>query len=239
MQYQQGPGFGDLLTPRVLAVVGTLVGLFVLQSAAGGELPMLSLQPVGVGFQPWQPLTYTLSQPDAVSAIVDWVVLIFLLESGWAALGTRTFWLATAATWALSTLAVVGAGAVWPEHGLVPISGTSWWFGAILVFWGVRHRGRVVRLMFAIELRAEVAVLLFGALDLARLLYFRDLASAHLFFAYLAAFSVLLLDEDSWRRWKLRRRRKEIEKQLSRLTVIEGGKSGERPRRSDPSDRVN
>ncbi len=239
MQYQQGPSFADLLTPRVVAVLGTLVALFLIQSVSGDRLPELSLFPLAAGFQPWQPFTYPFSQPSAVSAIVDWVVLIFLLEAGWAALGTRTFWLATASTWALATLGVVGLGYVWPESGRVPVSGTSWWFGAILVFWAMKHRGRSLRLMFAIELRAEVAVLAFGAIDLLRLLYYRDLGSAHLFLAFLASFSVLLFDEDNWRRWRLLRRRREIERQLSRLTVLEGGKSGERPRRNRTDDTVN
>ena len=239
MQVQQGPGFADLLTPRVLAVLGTLVGLFVIPSTLGAQLPPLSLFPIGAGFRPWQPLTYPFSQPDAVSAIVDCALLVFLLESGWKALGTRDFWLATAMTWALSTLTIVGVGALFPEAGGAPVSGTGWWFSAILVFFCLRHRGRSLQLMFAIEVRAEVALIIFGALNLIRLLAYRDLVSAHHLLAFFAAFSVLLLDEDQWRRWKLRRRRKEIEQQLSRLTVIEGGRSGERPRRSRHDDNVN
>ena len=195
--------------------------------------------PLGGGFRPWQPFTYSFAQPSAVSAIVDWAVLVFLLESGWAALGTRHFWLATASTWALATLGSVGLGYLLPERGAVPISGTSWWFGAILVFWAMKHRGRSLRLMFAFELRAEVAVLAFGALDLLRLLYYPDLGSAHLVLAFLASFSVLLFDEENWRRWRLQRRRKQIERQLGRLTVLEGGKSGERPRRNRHDESVN
>jgi membrane associated rhomboid family serine protease len=239
MQYEQGPGFADLLTPRVLTVLGTLVACFVAQSVFADQLPELSLYPIPAGFQPWQPLTYSLSQPTPVTAIVDWIVLTFLLEFGWAALGTRTFWLATASTWAFATLGTVALGAIWPEAGRVPISGTGWWFGAILVFWAMKHRGRSLRLLFAFELRAEVAVVVFGALDVLRLLYYRDLGSAHLVLAFFASFTVLLFDEDNWRRWRLQRRRKEIERQLSRLTVLEGGKGQERPRRRGVDDRVN
>jgi membrane associated rhomboid family serine protease len=216
MQYEQGPGFADLLTPRVLTVLGTLVACFVAQSVFADQLPELSLYPIPAGFQPWQPLTYSLSQPTPVTAIVDWIVLTFLLEFGWAALGTRTFWLATASTWAFATLGTVALGAIWPEAGRVPISGTGWWFGAILVFWAMKHRGRSLRL-----------------------LYYRDLGSAHLVLAFFASFTVLLFDEDNWRRWRLQRRRKEIERQLSRLTVLEGGKGQERPRRRGVDDRVN
>jgi len=160
-----------------------------------------------------------------------------MLELGWAALGTRLFWLATASTWAIATLGAVGLGYIWPSGG--PISGTSWWFGAILVFWGLKNRGRRLRLFFAIELRAETAIAIFGAIDLLLLIVHRNLDTAHALLAFLAAFSVLLFDEDMWRRWRLQRRRKDIERQLSKFTVIEGGKSGERPRRSRPDDTVN
>ena len=119
------------------------------------------------------------------------------------------------------------------------VSGPFWWLDAMLVWFALTNRGAQVRWMMVLPLKAEVVAWLVGLLSLLNLAAYRDVNSAHLVFAWLAAWATTWLDGGSFRRWKLGRRKRAIEKELTKFQVLEGGKDHDRPRRQKPSDYTN
>ena len=239
MDFQRGSTFASLFTPRVLWLIGVLVVVHVALVTGAGQLPPLALFPFGAGLSPWQPLTYTLDQGSAASAFMGWLVIGFLAEGTWRSLGTRKLVLATGLCWALATAATIGVGTLWKGTGSGQVYGVFWWVSALLVWFALANRHARVSVFFTGAIPAMWVAYAFGALGVLRLFFDPTLSNLHQVFAWGAAWSLLLLDEDQWRRWRLLRRKRQIEKELSRFTVLEGGKSGERPRRSRGDEHLN
>ncbi len=239
MDYPTGPSFASLFTVRVRWVLGVLVVLYVVQVGAGDLAQLAALAPVVGGFRFWQPFTYPLYQGPATSAIMSWLVLGFLLESTWKTMGTRRLLLATAAAWFGATLCIVGVGALWAGERSPLVFGLGWAAEAMIVWLALLNRGAHFRLFIGDPIPAMWVAYAFGVLTLLRAGIYRDLTSIHQVFVWCAAWSVLWVDEDRWRWWRLLRRKKKLEAEASRFTVLEGGKSGERPRRSRDDNHLN
>ncbi|GDX81900.1 hypothetical protein LBMAG42_37110 [Deltaproteobacteria bacterium] len=226
-------------SPRVRATIGVLVVAYIVELAFSGALePILSLRGLGAGFQPWQPLTYTLIQGEPVSAVFGWVGVFFFMDMAHAGMGARRFWVSTFITWALATFGSLMIGLT----GLLQatyVFGPWWWLDAMLVWFAFKNRDAQVRWMMVLPMKAEVIAWLVLLLSVLRLAYYRDVASAHLVFAWFAAWATVWIDGDTWRRWKLLRRKKAIEKELSKFQVLDGGRGQERPRRQKPDDWAN
>lgn len=233
MDYQRGPTFASLLTVRVRWVLGVLIGLWGVAAAVGDRAQLAALAPIGAGFQPWQPLTHSLYQGSFASAFMGWVVLLFLTEATWRTLGTRKLVLAAGLCWALSTLAVVALGALWKGAPPGLVYGVGWVVEAMVVWVALAMPTARFGLLIGVTVPSMALAWGFGVFSLVRLAMYQDLISAHHLFAWAAAFSIKLLDEDQWRRWRLLRRKKQIEKELSRFTVLEGGKSNGRRKDDD------
>lgn len=224
---------------RVRVTLGVMVVAFVPQLLFPEQWKALfALHPLGAGFMPWQPLTYTLMQGTPISAVIGWVMLFFFMDTAHDCLGTRRFWTSTFITWAVATFGSLMVGLTgWLASGAV--AGPFWWLDAMLVWFALTNRAAQVRWMMVLPLRAEVVAWLVGLVSLLNLAFYKDVNSAHLVFAWLAAWATTWLDGDSLRRWKLSRRKRAIEKELSKFQVLEGGKDHERPRRQKPSDYTN
>ena len=224
---------------RVRVTLGVMIVAYLPQIVWPGQLDSLfALSPLGNGFEPWQPLTYTLVQGTPISAVIGWVMLFFFMDTAHECLGTRRFWTSTFITWAIATFGSLMAGLTgWLQPGAV--SGPFWWLDAMLVWFALTNRGAQVRWMMVLPLKAEVVAWLVGLLSLLNLAAYRDVNSAHLVFAWLAAWATTWLDGGSFRRWKLGRRKRAIEKELTKFQVLEGGKDHDRPRRQKPSDYTN
>lgn len=224
MDYQQGPTFASLLTRRVQWVLGVLVALWIVGEGVGEPAKLAALAPIGAGFRPWQPLTASFFQGSLGTAFFGWVMVLFLTESTWKTLGTRKLLLALGLCWALATSAIVALGAFWKGQGSGLVYGPFWLAEAMVVWVALQMPNARFALLVGTAIPAMWVVWAFGAFSLVRAVVVRDLSSVYQLFAWAAAWSIVLLDEDRWRRWRLVRRKKQIEKELSRFTVLEGGK---------------
>jgi membrane associated rhomboid family serine protease len=241
MQRPTTPSFdtSSFWTPLVRNVMLTLFGLYVVELVIGWQrcLPWLALFPPGQGLLPWQPLTFSFMGGDPRSMLWQFVGVFFFLQQVVDAMGARRFWLSTLFAWGFALCFKLGAelaGVLAPA----PALGFGWWVDAMVCWFGLLHRDAQVRMMFVLPVRAEILAWGSGLLSLLYLLFSRDTASLHMFAAWLGAFLVLRLDPGIFRRLRLRWKKRQIERELGRFEVIEGGK-GERPRRSDPKDWVN
>jgi hypothetical protein len=115
--------------------------------------------------------------------------------------------------------------------------GMGWFSVALTVWFGLANKGATILLMFVIPIRADYVAWGTGAVCLGRFAYYKDTGSLFLVFAFAAAVACFHANPDSYRRWRLLRKKARIEKDLARFQVIDGGK--DRPRRADPKDWVN
>ena len=232
-------------TPLVRNTILVLFGLYVIELVLGWQEVgrLLAMWPisggalVGSSFAPWQPLTFPFVQGEPRDVIWQFVAIFFFLQPTADALGQRRLWFSTLFVWAFACAVKFAAEAV-GFLSAVPIVGCGFWVEALVVWFGFSHRGQPVRFMLFIPMRAEFLAWGSGLLSLLYLLFSRDTASLFMVAAFGAAWASSGFDPDIFRRWRLQRRKRKIERELSKFQVIDGGKTA-RPRRADPNDWVN
>ncbi len=232
-------GFGTQWTPLVRNVILTLFAIYVVGLLAGVSrvMPLFGLMPVGGGLLPWQPLTFSFVGGAPGSMLWQFVGVFFFLQPVVDAMSQRRMWLCTLFTWGFALVVKIVAelvGALDPA----PVIDFGWWVTALVTWFGFTHRGAEVRLMFVLPVKAEMLAWLGGLLALLYVLFSRDTASLHMLAAFVGAWIALQIEPGTWRRLKLRWKKRKIERELGKFEVIEGGRA-ERPRRGDPKDWVN
>jgi len=235
-----GLDLGSNWTPLTRNVIVALFVIYVAQLLSGGVLTdLFAWRPFGGGFKAWQVATaFLLGGPTPFSAVLDWLVLFFLLAPVDGILGRRGLVQALGVTWASTVVvstALLAAGLLSPTVFL----GIGPFLTALVAIFGFSMPNAQFLLFFVVPVRAVWLAWGSGLLSFLYLLYSRDLGSSLLFFAWGGASVWLWLRNGALRRTQLRWKRKTIERKLARFEVIEGGRT-ERPakRGSDPGDWV-
>lgn len=235
-----GLDLGSNWTPLTRNVIVALFAIYVAQLLSNGVLVQLfAWQPFGQGFQPWQVATaFLLGGPTPFSAVLDWLVLFFLLAPVDGLLGRRGLVQALGTAWVVSVVvsaALLAGGLVSP----VVFLGIGPLLTALVALFGFSVPHAQFLLFFIIPVRAIWFAWGSGLLSFLNLLYARDLGSSLLFFAWAAASVWLAVRNGALRRYQLRWKKRSIERKLSRFEVIEGGRTESRPKRGrDPGDWV-
>lgn len=229
-------GFMRMWTRRVQWTVGAFIAAYVVQLVTQPLFEgFLALRPLGGGFAPWQPLTYTFVQAEPIWAVLSWFILLNFLDTTITSVGARRFWLGTFATWAGTTFLTLLAGLTgWFGGGAV--ASPNWWIEAMIVWFAFANRGAVINMMMVLPMRAENLAWLSGLLNLLNVAYARDLQSVHMLLAWIVAYAVFFGPT-------LRRREAAPAPRkgprAAGFQVLEGGKLGDRPRRSKPDEYIN
>jgi membrane associated rhomboid family serine protease len=230
---------GDNWTPLTRNLIVGLFVLYVGQLLAGDAVTAaLAWQPFGAGFLPWQPLTNVLLAGDPTSACLGWLGLFFLVAPVERALGTSGLARAVLASWVGAValgLAVASLGR--PDGavlGLAPI------LTALVSLFGWSHPGANILLFFVIPIRAELIAWGTGALSFLWLLVAltrggaSPTGSALALGAWVGALAWSRLGSGEVRRLQLAWKRRNVERQLRKFEVIEGGRAA--PPRSRKHD---
>lgn len=235
-----GLNLGDNWTPLTRNVLVGLFAIYVVQLLVGDAvLAWLAWQPFGAGFAPWQVFTaFLLSGPTPITALLDWLILFFLLAPLDAMLGRRTFVQAILTCWGVSvavSLVAMAAGLI--AHPGVYL-GISPLLAALVALFGFMNPGATFLLMFVVPVRAGLLAWGTGLLTFLFLLYSRDLGASLAFFAWGGAWSFMAFRGGGMRRMLLKWKRHRIEKKLQKFQVIEGGRKTERAKKSGTDDWV-
>lgn len=236
-----GLHLGDNWTPLARNVLVTLFAIYVVQLLVGD--PMIALfawHPFGAGFRPWQIVTaFLLGGPDPLSAVLNWLVLFFLLAPLDRLLGRKGLIRGIGVSWAVAVavaMVLVATGIVRQEGAFY---GGSALLAALLALFGFLMPGATFLLMFIVPVKAGLIAWGTGLLSFLYLLYTRDLGAALAFFSWGGAWLFLnARGGGGVRRLMLRWKRHRIEKRLQKFEVIEGGKGREPTRRSGTDDWV-
>lgn len=235
-----GLDLGSNWTPLTRNVIVTLFAIYVLQLLSGGVVESLfAWQPFGAGFQAWQVATsFVLGGPTPFSAVLDWLILFFLLAPVDGLLGRRGLVQALGVTWV--TTVVISAGLL--AAGLISPSvflGIGPLLTGLVALFGFMLPHAQFLLFFVIPVKAIWFAWGSGLLAFLNLLYARDLGASLLFFAWAGAAAWLAIRNGALRRTQLKWKKRQIERKLSRFEVIEGGRQESRKKRSsDPNDWV-
>lgn len=228
-------GFMRMWTRRTQWVIGALAVAYVAQLATQPLFEsLLELHPLGAGFAPWQPLTYTFVQSTPAFTLLGWFVILNFLETTIRSLGERRFWMGTLVVWATASFAT-GLLGLTSWFGATPVATPSWWIEAMVVWFAFSNRGATINLMMVLPLKAENMAWLSGLLNVLGVAYYRDLSSVHMLLAWVAAYAVYFGPGFFQARGNSRPRAP----RGPGLQVLEGGKLGDRPRRNRPDEYIN
>jgi hypothetical protein len=226
-----GGGGGPSFTPLSKVVLGSLLGLYILQLILESMLSMpvtqtLAWQPFRMGFQPWQPVTawFLNATQSPMRAFFDWLFLFFLIpivetmytRERLARLAVTTLVGSVFFGLLMVLLGVVRAQTVW--YGPEP------WLTALLVVVGLTRPNMTFYLMFVLPIRASWMAWGSGLMALLFLLSSRDMSSAMWLGGWICGFAVVQGGMPSFlkKAW-LRYKANKVEKRLSQFDVIEGG----------------
>jgi membrane associated rhomboid family serine protease len=186
-----GPG-GSRLTWWIL---GVLAGLYVLQVLLEqwAGLPVvahLAWADPGSGlFRPWQPVTsFLLNGPAPMSALIEWMVLFFLLPPTLSLYGRREVAAAGLAAWAGAvaiTLVLQAPRILQPTA--TPFLGLEPFLTALLLLFGLARPDARILLFFVIPIRAGWVAWGTGAVAFLVFLYTRSVGASVALFGWCGA----------------------------------------------------
>ncbi|MCP4809417.1 MAG: rhomboid family intramembrane serine protease [Proteobacteria bacterium] len=226
-------GFGIEFTELTKRALIVLVSLYIVQLLLTYWLHFdvsgwLYLNRFGEGWAPWQPLTALLfNAPSPLSAAFDWLILLFFLGPCERLMGRKkllTGLAISAAIAAVFTFVLDLSGSV---VGTVPFVGLNPLLTALLVFFGLTLPNATIRLWFVLPVKAAWFAWGSGLLSLLYFLASRDLDSTMALGGWIGAFIVMKVGPDEWRKILLRWRARNVEKELEKFTVIDGGRDGD------------
>ncbi|HUI59759.1 MAG TPA: rhomboid family intramembrane serine protease [Steroidobacteraceae bacterium] len=154
------------IPPVTRALIYTNVGVFLLQQLVPGPVQgLFALWPLGMGFQPWQVVTYAFLHGGIAHIFFNMFALFMFggaLESYWGRQRFVTFYFASVVAAALTQLAMQAL-----DHTGEPVIGASGGvFGLLLGFAWYFPRQRIVLLFPPIPMPAWLFVTLYGVLEL-------------------------------------------------------------------------
>jgi membrane associated rhomboid family serine protease len=231
---QMGGGFNINLTPLARNTLIVLVSIYVVQLVTIHwlHLPIrewLYLWPIGSGnWRPWQPLTSLLLNFDTspMVAVFDWLMIYFFAGTVEGMLGRKRYLQALGVSVAVAvviTTLLDFAGALaagQPAVGLNPI------VTALVVLFGLSIPHARILLMFVLPIKAGWVAWGTGLFSLLYFLINRDLGSSMALFGWVGAWA-WMNSGNLTGRLKSRKRAKDLEKDLSRFKVYEGGKDND------------
>ncbi|MBN1336256.1 MAG: hypothetical protein JXB39_09870 [Deltaproteobacteria bacterium] len=208
-------------------ILGVLAGLYVLQVileqwTGVPIVARLAWWAPGSGlFRPWQPVTaFFLNGPAPFSALIEWVVLFFLLPPTLSLFGRRGVALASIAAWAGAvaiTLPLQFLGVI--QAGSAPFLGLEAFITTLLLLFGLSRPDARILLFFVIPIRAAWVAWGTGAVAFLLFLYTRGVPSSVAFFGWCGALA--------WFRGRdlfSGRRRGPVRRRSSRLHALPGGR---------------
>ena len=213
-------------TPLARAILISLIVVYVAQILSGGlMIQYLAWHPFGAGFFPWQVASsFLLSGPDPTSALFQWLGLFFFIAPVESALGRRGFAPAMGVVWVVAVVpTLILAALSLPQMtllGAVPM------ISALVALFGFLNPHAQILLFFILPIRASWLAWGTGLVTFLYLLYAPSTSTAVAFFAWVGAWGFVTLSGGGVRRIQLRWKRRKIERRMSRLTVIEGGRAG-------------
>jgi membrane associated rhomboid family serine protease len=174
---------------------------------------------------PWQPATSLLfNSPSVISAAISWLFLLFFLGPVERLMGRRRMLTGLAFSAALgalfTSLVDVAGGLASP----VPFTGLEPVLTALVVFFGLTMPNATIRLMFIIPIKAGWVAWGSGVIALLYFLASRDLGSAMALGGWAGAVAFMRVGPDQWKKIVLRWRARNVEKELEKFTVIDGGR---------------
>ncbi len=227
-------GFGiefTELTKRALIVlisayIVELVLLYWFQVDLSG---WVFLNRIGGGhWWPWQPATALLfNSPGVIDAALDWLILLFFLGPVERLMGKRRMLVGLAISAAVAALFTSVADIAGAVASPVPFTGLNPLITALVVFFGLTLPNATIRLMFVLPIKAAWVAWGSGVLALLYFLAQRDLGSAMLLGGWIGAFAYMRIGPDQWKKLVLRWKARNVEKELERFTVIDGGRDSD------------
>lgn len=235
------------MVPWIRNLLIGLVGLFVVEQLLFRAWPelyrVLALWPSTAGFQWHQPVTRWLVQQSAMSVVVGVIVLYFALPALWAQMDRtllRNGVIATGLGATLLPLAVDGLQTAmqWTWVAPTPVMGWTTLIMALFVLLGLALPNQTVHLFFVLPIQSK---------------WFVWISIGFPAFFFVLSPSYSLLDPIGgwlglmgwWWQWGPPRRRRDlkqkarnIERELARLQVIEGGRSDSPQGGQGPDDWV-
>ncbi len=180
-------------------ILGVLAGLYVLQVVLEQwmGLPVVARLAWWDGasglFRPWQPATaFLLNGPDPLGAVIDWVVLFFLLPPTLSIFGRRGVTGASAAAWACATVVTLVLQLVRIlQPGASPFLGLEPFITALLLLFGLSRPDARILLFFVLPIRAGWVAWGTGAVAFLVFLYSRGTGASLAFFGWCGALAWL------------------------------------------------
>ena len=213
------------LSPLVRNVLLGLAFVVVAQWGVGGPfIDLLAWHTWEAGFMPWQPLTSVfMGAPQLSTMVFDWLVLFFTLGTVERVMGRRSMAMALGFCWLIGVIGVVGldlagvvrAGAFMGQTPLVT---------ALITLFCFEMPNQQILLFFVIPARAQWVGWGTGLVTLYLAASYRDIGSLATFLAWGGGVAWSWWLSGGIRRMRLSYQRKQVEKRMSRFSVIEGGK---------------
>lgn len=218
-------------SPLTRNVLIALIGLYIGQLVLRGALDeILMWGQLGSTFRPWQLVTAYVVQGTPFSAFFGWLAIFFFLTPVYRDLGARSFWRALLVIWAGASLLTLGAqalGAVRGVHfGMAPI------ITMLIGFFGFRNPNATVYFYF-FPIRGIWLAWIDGFLSLLWLLFSPAPLTLLPFLFWAGSWAWTWWDGGGFRRIKVQRQRRDLERRMARFEVIDGGRDSSRGRKPD------
>jgi len=229
---------GFQLPPLTRLTRDVLIVLFVMYAVElaarnlfGLPIDLLRWRAFGAGFAPWQPVSRYLVQGQGVLGVVlAGVVVYFFLPTVQKMVSTRQLLEALGAGAAGGTLLALVLAAFGPAAGAT----TGWapLVTVLVVLFGLKIPDATILLFFVLPVPAKLLVWGTGVVAFLLLLAGFDMGHADFFGTWLGAVGWWYWRGPAGRKRKLMRDAHRIERELSRFTVLDGGKN--RPDDDEP-----
>lgn len=245
----RGP-LGGQMTPLVKRILTVLIALYIVQVFAlkpdnlqPGDNPLsprgltwLYLWDLNSGhWRPWQPVTAFLFNAGVFSAALDWLMVFFFVGPVQQLIGKKR--LLKALLWSWAT-AVIFTHAVMLLNGVTSGSeaaftstgfrGLEPFLMSLLVIFGLAQPNAQILLFFVLPIKAAWVAWVSGLLALLVFLTEATLGTSLVLGGWLGGYLYVRSGfgniQRFWVRLKLLRKKKKIEKELAKFTVIDGGK---------------
>jgi membrane associated rhomboid family serine protease len=211
-------------TPLVRTVLITLFVIYVVQLLTAPLMTdLFAWQPIGAGFRPWQVITAPFLGGEPIGTVFTWLTLYFFLPLLEGTLGLKKLGQATAFAWFFAVLLTFGGMALGLQDGTMLGGGPI--LLAYTALFGFLLPDLTFLLFFIIPMKAKWIGWGAGLLAFLYFLYTPHMVTALAIFAWVGAWLWAGWHNGAFRRMRLQAQRRKVQKQMSRLEVLDGGKS--------------
>jgi hypothetical protein len=242
-------GLGGGLTPLVKKVLGILIVLYVVQvfalkpqgltpgvnPIAPRGLTWLYLWDLNSGFwRPWQPITSFFFNRGVMAAAIDWLMVFFFLGSVQQLVGDKR--LAKGMIWTAVIAILFSHGAMALTGALEPAAfsrsiafrGLDPFLISLLVIFGLAQPNAQILLFFVLPIKASWVAWVSGLLALLVFITSTTMSTALILGGWIGGYVFVRSGfgniQRVFERYRLIRKKKKLQKELSKFTVIDGGK---------------